>query len=262
MKEKHLILPEPFCFYKAILKGDHLHFGLWPSNNPELTGEEAQQNMFEHLVTFLPGPPAKILDVGCGLGYSANLLALKGYEVIAIAPSCELVEYARKKYRSSGVVFEILDYFKDNDSIFAKSSYDVVLFQESTQYLHPLNDAIKKTLYLLRDKGLIIICDEICYNLSIKPETLIHMESDYITSLSNNSFVIDKNENLSESVKATYDFVIDNFTANFDKTIAACNNNKQGIDSLRSFLDGWKKQKNWYSEGKIGYGAFVASKIQ
>lgn len=262
MKEKHLILPEPFCFYKAILQGDHLHFGLWPSNNPKLTIEEAQQNMFEYLVSFFPEPPAKILDVGCGLGLSANLLALKGYEVIAIAPSCELVEYAKKKYRSNGVAFRVLDYSNDNDSIFAKASYDVILFQESTQYLNPLNNAIKKTFYLLRDKGLIIICDEICYDLSIKPETCVHMESDYITSLSNNSFVIDKNENLSENVKATYDFVIDNFTANFDKIIAACNNNQQSKDSLRFFLDGWKKQKNWYSEGKIGYGAFVASKVQ
>ncbi len=262
MKEKHLILPEPFCFYKAILQGDHLHFGFWPSNNPKLAIEEAQQNMFEYMVSFLPEPPAKILDVGCGLGLSANLLALKGYETIAIAPSCELVEYAKKKYRSNGVTFRVLDYLNDNNSIFAKASYDVVLFQESTQYLNPLNNAIKKAHYLLRDKGLIIIGDEICYDLSIKPETCVHMESDYITSFSDNSFLIDNNENLSENVKATYDFIIDNFTANFDKIIAACNNNQKSKDGLRFFLDGWKKQKNWHSEGKIGYGVFVASKVQ
>ena len=88
------------------------------------------------------------------------------------------------------------------------------------------------------------------------------MESDYITSLSDNSFLIDKNENISENVKTTYDFVIDNFTANFDKIIAACDNNQQSKDGLRFFLDGWKKLKNWYSEGKIGYGVFVASKVQ
>ena len=261
MNEKYLILPEPFCFYKAILQGDHLHFGLWPDNNPQLPIEDAQQNMFEYLISFLPEPPAKILDVGCGLGISANLLASKGYEVTAITPSSELIEYAKKKYSGNGVDFRVSNYFDDDNSIFVEARYDVILFQESTQYLQPLDRAIKKARYLLKDKGLIIIGDEVCYDPSIKAETCVHIKKDYIISLSENGFLIKKNENLSENVKATYDFIIDNFTANFDKIIAACNNNQQSKDRLRFFLDGWKKQKNWYSEGKIGYGAFVANKV-
>ena len=258
--EKYLSLPEPFCFYKEILQGDHLHFGLWPDNNPQLAMEDAQQSMFEYLISFLPEPPARILDVGCGLGISANLLASKGYEVTAITPSSELIEYARKKYGDNGVDFKVLDYFNDDNSVFAEARYDVLLFQESTQYLHPLNKAIKKARYLLKDKGLIIIGDEVCYDPSIKSETCVHIEKDYIIALSENGFLIKKSENLSKNVKATCDFVIDGFTENFDKIIATYNNNQQHKDRLQFFLDGWKKQKKWYTEGKMGYGSFVAMK--
>ncbi|MCX8069858.1 MAG: class I SAM-dependent methyltransferase, partial [Thermodesulfovibrionales bacterium] len=111
-------LPEPFGYYCFFLNSDHLHFGLWQDDMPiGVSLEEAQDNMFLFLSSFLPPPPATVLDVGCGLGYSAALLSEKGYEVVAIAPSPELIKYANEKYAGYGVTFREISFFDDDKEI-------------------------------------------------------------------------------------------------------------------------------------------------
>ncbi|MEW6259849.1 MAG: methyltransferase domain-containing protein, partial [Thermodesulfobacteriota bacterium] len=131
-------LPEPFHFYRLMLEGDHLHFGLWPEDEPGLPLEEAQQRLFDRMATLLPKAPAGVLDVGCGLGVSAHALGLLGYDVTAIAPTQELIAYARERYGAPNVRFEEAG-FLDDDAAFRKRRYDVLWFQESLQYLHPID---------------------------------------------------------------------------------------------------------------------------
>ncbi|MCP4692636.1 MAG: methyltransferase domain-containing protein, partial [Desulfobacterales bacterium] len=91
-------LPEPFNFYSMIISSGHLHFGLWPDESPELTLEQAQDKMFEALLGYIPDTPAALLDVGCGLGFSAYRLSREGYRVFAIAPSEAMIRYASRRY--------------------------------------------------------------------------------------------------------------------------------------------------------------------
>ena len=58
-------------------------------------------------------PPARILDVGCGLGYSDIYLQKCGYEVVGIDNDANIMEKARKnaKYFRSNVKFEQADAF-------------------------------------------------------------------------------------------------------------------------------------------------------
>ncbi|HUW22547.1 MAG TPA: class I SAM-dependent methyltransferase [bacterium] len=58
-------------------------------------------------------PPARILDVGCGLGYSDIYLQKCGYEVVGIDDDANIVEKARKnaEYFRSNVKFEQVDAF-------------------------------------------------------------------------------------------------------------------------------------------------------
>ncbi len=252
-------LPVPFNLYRSIVSSDHLHFGMWPEEKPELTMEEAQQIMFEKLISFLPEPPASILDVGCGLGISAHLLALKGYEVTAIAPSPELISYAKQKYDNSNINFMVQDFLDTEGSFPAKESFDILFFQESMQYLSPLELAIKRSRHLLKNGGLIIIGDEVCYDLSIKSNTAVHMSKEYIVSLSENGFRITKNLKLGKNVMSMYDFIIDRLSKNFDRLV----NMFKDTDSdktLYALLDRWKKQKLWYSKKQMGYEIFAAKK--
>lgn len=253
------LFPEPFSFYRAILKSDHLHFGLWPDSPSKCSLEEAQENLFNLLLSFLPSPPAKVLDVGCGLGYSAALLADRGYEVTAIAPSPELIAYARQEYGNSSVDFRVLSYFDDDRTVFSEERYDVLLFQESTQYLSPLDDVMKKARYILKENGLIIIGDEVCYDREIKPETAVHLSANFITALSENGFRIIEHREVGDKVSQTCDVIIDKLTLHYEALLSQPGAS-DAASRLLYYLNGWRKQKNWYLRNQMGYEIFVARK--
>ena len=251
-------LPEPFCYYREILKSDHLHFGLWREDSSQLSMEEAQQAMFEYLLSFFPPPPAEVLDVGCGLGFSALLLSQRGYKVTAIAPSPEMIQYALQTYGGSGAQFRVLGFFDEDDVVFSEGRYDVLLFQESAQYVSPLDDVVKKARRLLRDNGFLIIGDETCYDESIKPETAVHLSRDFIIALAENGFRITENKRIGQEIFPTYDFVIHELAKNRDRIMAECA--EKGAAGPDFFIDGWKRQKSWNLQGKTGYEIFVARK--
>ncbi len=252
--------PPPFNFYRFILKSDHFHFGLWPENCPDLSMEDAQHQMFEFLVSFFPEPPATVLDVGCGLGYSASLLAAKGYRVVAIDTVNEFIEYANKKYGTEGVTFRVAHFLSStDDEIFREAHYDVVLFQESTQYLSPLDSVFKKARWLLKEKGLLVIGDEVCYDLRIRGETAVHPQKDYIIGFSENGFRIMENIDLTERVIKTCDFIIESFEKRFNEIVSYLVD-KEAAERLSFYIRGWKNQKIWYSERKMGYEVFVAKR--
>ena len=252
-------LPEPFNFYRLILDSDHLHFGFWPENSPNLTLEEAQERMFERLFVHFPDPPATVLDVGCGLGLSAHNLSQKGYHVTAIAPSKELIDYASENYGKGNIDFHAAGFLDNNDSDLMSKKYDVILFQESLQYLNPLDSVFKKARSLLEPKGSVIIGDEICQDKSIKNETAVHLFEDVVTALFENGFRITANEKIGKNVIKTCDNVIQRFTVNFDQIVSSVDK-KDAADRLEYFLNGWKSQEKWYGNNSMGYDIIIAKK--
>lgn len=251
-------LPEPFGLYRRILGVSHLHFGLWPPDEPGLSLEHAQQRMFELLLEFFPGPPAAVLDVGCGLGLSAELLAQRGYQVTAIALSREMIEYARRTYPGTRVDFRALDFFDSDESIFAARRYNVILFQESAQYLRSLLDALKKAHWLLDDRGVVILSDEVCRDPAIEPMTAVHASSAITCSLLEAGYRIVEQRKLDTAVQPTCDRVIEAFSAR--AAAHAQPPSRAEDDSLRFYLEGWKKQKDWHTSGRMGYEVFVGKK--
>jgi SAM-dependent methyltransferase len=252
-------LPEPFCFYRLILNSDHLHFGLWPDDAPDSDLEKAQERMFDLLLSFFPDPPADVLDVGCGLGLSASMLAKKGYRVTAIAPSSELIAYARHAYTDSGVDFQVAGFLDDTNIGFAASKYDVILFQESFQYLHPLGTAIHLARTLLREKGKIIIGDEVCKDRSIQSQTAVHHRQDMMAMLAEQGFRILSRQEIQNRVIHTCNWTIDKFLTHHDAICQAVNTDSVG-ERLEFFLNGWKNQLSWYTQGKLGYEIIVCQK--
>ena len=252
-------LPEPFHFYRLSFNSDHLHFGFWPDNSVNLSLEEAQETMFQRLLEHFPDPPARVLDVGCGLGRSAFLLKQKGYQVVAIAPAAEMIAYASEKYGGDHIEFHVAGFPDGEDTGFAAATYDVILFQESLQYLRALPLVFEKCRALLHPKGRLIIGDEICYDPSIKTETAVHRSEDVVTALLENGFRITDHKKIGNNVLPTCDQVIRQFTEKFDQIVGAvCT--EDAAERLGFFLKGWKAQKDWYAEQKMGYDIIVAKK--
>jgi SAM-dependent methyltransferase len=255
-----LNLPPPFNYYRLISDSDHLHFGLWPDDESEPASvAEALEAMLVRLISFLPAPPARVLDVGCGLGLSAHLLRIRGFDVTAIAPSPELIGYATRRYGTDGPDFRVLGFFDSDPEVFEPGRYDALLFQESLQNLHPLHEAMRKARGLLRDGGTIVIGDEVCYDDALRGETAVHMARDIYAGLSEHGFRILENEQLGQRVLPTCEAALKGLTERFGDIVSLMDD-PDAERNLRFFFDGWKKQTSWHRSGRFGYETFAGRK--
>ena len=112
------------------------------------------------ILAHIASPPRRILDVGCGAGLVARRLQARGYDVVGIDESAELVEQAR----ASGVAARVAAW-----PSFADSPFDVILFARSLHHIHPLAEAVEQAHQLLVPSGRVIV-DEFAWT-EIDPVT-------------------------------------------------------------------------------------------
>ena len=107
----------------------YLHYGLFENENESIAA--AQEHSTDLLLAHLPPPPARVLDVGTGLGTTLARLTDLGYEATGITPDEKQVAMVRSvhgdRVRVVNIAFENL----------FPQGFDVVFFQESAQYIKP-----------------------------------------------------------------------------------------------------------------------------
>jgi SAM-dependent methyltransferase len=145
-------------FYLQQGQVNYLHYGLVEENEDiwELGALATQQRSTELLLARLPPPPCRILEVGIGLGTLAALLIEQGYQVTGICPDPYQIAIARQRIKC-GFRLQCLTFEEFNT---LEQSYEVILLQESAQYLKPLT-LFNKAHHLLSEKGQLLIIDEI-----------------------------------------------------------------------------------------------------
>lgn len=60
---------------------------------------------YEWAARFLP-PGSRIIDLACGVGYGASVLAEAGHTVLALDRDAEAIAYARQHWRRPGIIFD------------------------------------------------------------------------------------------------------------------------------------------------------------
>lgn len=134
-------------------KTRYLHYGLFRNNQTDLPA--AQQYSTDLLTARLPPPPCHILEVGSGLGTTLSLLSDHGYDIQGITPDAEQIAYIRKTLGAGiRIACQSLEHFQAR-----RESFDVVLFQESAQYITPLL-IFNKAFDLLTPAGDLFVIDE------------------------------------------------------------------------------------------------------
>lgn len=106
----------------------YLHYGLFESQEESIL--VAQERSTQLLLERLPPPPASILEVGIGLATTLDLLVQLGYDAAGITPDEEQIAMVRSRFdnrlRVDCAAFETFD---------PGGAFDVILFQESSQYI-------------------------------------------------------------------------------------------------------------------------------
>lgn len=134
---------------------EHLHFGVFPNGDSKTLGYPNGQSMAQDsLRALLPPAPASVLEYGFGTANLARLLAAGGYEITAITPIYEEFNAACAT-TADGVEYLHLEL----GDFHAENSFDVLLLQQSSQYLDPLL-LLAKANAVLREGGRLLIAEE------------------------------------------------------------------------------------------------------
>lgn len=155
------LLPFPLNAYAQTLTlasgtpAEQLHFGVFDTDTELAEGyPAAQQRAQQRLLTLLLPPPARVLEIGCGSGTLSRDLAAQGYEVTAIT---EIEEEWRSACALPGqaahCAWVSLRDFADG------RLFDIVLLQQSSQYLDPLL-LFSRAAALLGEGGQLLLADE------------------------------------------------------------------------------------------------------
>ena len=113
---------------------------------------------FALVLMLLPKPPLKILDLGCGTGWTSFFLAKCGYDVIGVDLSPLAIYHANIKKRKTGLTnikFEEGNY----EDLNYKNHFDCVLFFSSLHHCQNYQIAIESAYNALKDYGICITCE-------------------------------------------------------------------------------------------------------
>ncbi|MHC4597621.1 MAG: class I SAM-dependent methyltransferase [Planctomycetota bacterium] len=115
----------------------------------------------EYLIDFgaamlwMPPPPAKILDLGCGSGWTSRFLARRGYEVLGVDISEDMVRLARRCAGDAAhpnLHFDVEDY----EALSHHEAFDVALFFDSLHHAEDEGMALSAAYRALKPGGLCI----------------------------------------------------------------------------------------------------------
>jgi SAM-dependent methyltransferase len=104
------------------------------------------------LLQLLEPAPRRVLDLGCGTGWTSRFLARAGYEVTGVDIAPEAVEQARQLAAAeglAGVEFLVGDY----ESVTGDGAYDYVLFYDALHHAEDEFAAVRAAWRALRPGG-------------------------------------------------------------------------------------------------------------
>lgn len=103
----------------------------------------------------LPDPPARLLDLGCGTGWTSCFFAMMGYDVVGqdIAPNMIQAAIANKeRFRGDSVSFFVSDY----ESLDFDEEFDAACFYDSLHHAEDERLALKAVFRALKPGGVLV----------------------------------------------------------------------------------------------------------
>ena len=108
----------------------------------------------------------KVLDVGCGSGYSVNYLSQQGFDATGIDASEEIIEIGKKKYKNVNI--KVMD---ANKIDFPNDYFDIILFECSLSIMSEPIKILSNCKKFLKKDGLILLSDFFFKKTDIEDDT-------------------------------------------------------------------------------------------
>jgi len=109
------------------------------------------------VLSLLPQPPGRVLDLGCGTGWTSSFLARSGYDVVGVDLSPEAVDTARAAFALPSLAFATHDFDQPLPASFGV--FDAVVFFDTLHHAEDERRPLQAAYQALRDGGVCIACE-------------------------------------------------------------------------------------------------------
>ena len=107
------------------------------------------------MMYLLPSPPARLLDLGCGTGWTSCFFARRGYDVVGQDICEDMIEYAQRnkaRYQVENADFVCCDY----EGMGFENEFDCAVFYDSLHHSVSEEDALRCVYRALKPGGICI----------------------------------------------------------------------------------------------------------
>lgn len=108
------------------------------------------------IMTLLPRPPARILDLGCGGGWTSLFLARSGYEVVGQDIAPDMIDLAQENAALNGHPPGLSFMCSDFESLGLDDQFDAAVFFDSLHHAEDEGSAIASAYRALRPGGILV----------------------------------------------------------------------------------------------------------
>lgn len=263
-----------------LLMGAELHYGVFehgdeplPVATAALTDRMIDAAGLRHDVSAGNGSRTRVLDVGCGSGAPACMLATEfGVDVVGITTSAVGVDTARTRAAELGVDAVSFEQRDGTDNGFVDSDFDLVWVLESSHLMRDRQALVAECARVLRPGGRIVLCDlvrrrEIPFaevrERRVDFATLrtafgdAHMESleFYASSAEAQGLAVERVDDLTTATLPTFDRWRSNAGEHRGEVSALI-----GADGLEAFVRSCDLLEDFWHDGTFGYGLISAAK--
>jgi SAM-dependent methyltransferase len=129
------------------------------------------------IMTLLPPPPGRLLDLGCGGGWTSVFYALRGYHVTGLDIASSMIDLACENRSRHNLTADQLDFIcGDYETSIGSEHYDCAVFFDSLHHADDEDLAIKAAYNALKPGG-ILLTHEPGEGHSTNPHSIAAMET-------------------------------------------------------------------------------------
>jgi len=218
-----------------------MHYGLFEAPGDSIAA--AQERSTALLLSRLPPPPARLLEVGIGLGTTLARLAAMGYAAEGLTPDPVQAAAARNRFGESiGVHVAPLEMFE------TESRYDAIFFQESAQYIES-GTLFRKVQALAAPGARLVVLDEFALAPVEKPDAL-HRLDHFLEAARREGFRLEEDFDVSRQARPTIDWFLERIPKHREELARELPVTREQLDAL---VESGRAYRELYAGGDYGY---------